>query len=186
MEGRLADGEYPPAEDTFFLADHISEERGRAALDIGSGSGYLTMLLCENFSLVVGTDINFYALSGQTYRTQNLVCCHGADALNRRFDLIVCNLPYLATDGIADVSTDGGRDGLEIPQRIIDTVPRCLSDAGRFLFVTSSLSDYRGLIRHCQRRAMSASVVARKRLFFEELILVRAERLPAQDLPCGL
>jgi len=186
LEGRLAGGEYPPAEDTFFLADHISGERGTAALDIGSGSGYLTMLLCGNFSLVVGTDVDFCALSGQTYRTPNLVCCHGADALNCSFDLIVCNLPYLATDGISDVSTDGGRGGLEVPQRIIDTVPRCLSDTGRFLFVTSSLSDYGGLIRHCQRLGMSASVVAKKRLFFEELILIRAEKLPAQARPCRL
>ena len=40
------------------MADNIENEKGDFALDIGSGSGYLTKLLSENFSFVVGTDIN--------------------------------------------------------------------------------------------------------------------------------
>ena len=172
--GSAGGEEYAPAEDTFFLADGIRGESGASALDIGSGSGYITRILRERFPLVVGTDIDFRVLCGQTYRTPNLVCCHGASALRAEFDLIVCNLPYLATDRIADVATDGGRGGREVAEGIIDTVPGRLREGGRFLFVTSSLSDYRGLIRHCGRRGMGASVAARKRLFFEELILVRA------------
>jgi len=170
--------EYSPAEDTFFLADHIGVEGGHAALDVGSGSGYLTRLLCEKFSLVVGTDIDFGILSNQTYKTSNLVCCHGASALRQRFDLIVCNLPYLATDEIVDVATDGGKDGLEVAQKIIGTVPECLSKTGKFLFVTSSLSDYERLISYCNALGMESGIVARRRLFFEELILVQA-KLPS-------
>ncbi len=186
MAGRLAGGEeYAPAEDTFFLADHIRNEGGAAALDIGSGSGYLTRLLRERFSLVVGTDINFDVLSNQTYRTPNLVCCHGASALAKKFDLIVCNPPYLATEGITDIATDGGRGGLEAARRIIDTVPGCLSPSGRFLVITSSLSDYGGLISHCGSLGMESGIIARKRLFFEELILIRA-RLSSQQPSCGI
>ena len=176
--------EYAPAEDTFLLEDGIRAEAGARALDIGSGSGYLTRILRERFSLAVGTDIDRAVLSGQTYKTPDLVCCHGASALAARFDLIVCNLPYLATDEITDVATDGGRDGLEATRAIIDTVPPCLGDGGRFLFVTSSLSDYRGLIRHCEGLGMPASIIATKRLFFEELFLVRASKaLPSQAAP---
>ena len=168
--------EYHPAEDTFFLADNIKGETGRIALDIGSGSGYLTRLLQENFSVVIGTDINFRVLCNQTYKTANLVCCHGAGALNIKADLIVCNPPYLATDGVEDLATDGGKEGLEVPLRITGTVPECMSDTGKFLCVTSSLSDYRGLIRHCRGLGIPASVIARKKLFFEELILIKAAR----------
>ena len=53
----MKNDEYPPSEDTFFIANNIENEKGDYALDIGSGSGYLTKLLCKNFSLVVGTDI---------------------------------------------------------------------------------------------------------------------------------
>ena len=55
----LKNDEYPPSEDTFFIAENIEDEKGNFALDVGSGSGYLTKLLSENFSFVVGTDINF-------------------------------------------------------------------------------------------------------------------------------
>ena len=185
MAKKLVCGEeYIPAEDTFFLADGIRDEGGVAALDVGSGSGYLTRLLEERFSLVIGTDINLEVLLNQTYQASNLVCCHGASAINQRFDLIVCNLPYLATDDIIDIATDGGKDGLEVPRKIIDTIPACLAPEGRFLFVTSSLSDYTGLILHCRTLGMDAEIVATKRLFFEELILVRA-RLASEMLPCN-
>ena len=63
MHKKLSESEpYPPSEDTFFLADYIKNEKGDTALDIGSGSGYLTKLLTESFSFVVGTDINFQVL----------------------------------------------------------------------------------------------------------------------------
>ena len=72
----MKNDEYPPSEDTFFIANNIENEKGISALDLGSGSGYLTKLLCENFSLVVGTDINYNVLQNQSsYKTQNLICC---------------------------------------------------------------------------------------------------------------
>ena len=114
--------EYKPAEDTFFLAGYVENEKGISALDVGSGSGFLTQLLCKNFSFVVGTDINFPVLKNQTYKTSNLICCNGADAINYEFDLIICNLPYLATEEIIDIATDGGKEGFQIPKKIFDSV----------------------------------------------------------------
>jgi len=116
----LKNDEYPPSEDTFFIANNIENEKGDYALDIGSGSGYLTKLLCNNFSLVVGTDINCEVLQHQSsYKTDNLICCNSSDALKIKFDFIVCNLPYLATDEILDIATDGGAEGFEIPYLIL-------------------------------------------------------------------
>ena len=166
--------EYPPSEDTFFIASNIENEKGNNALDVGSGSGYLTKLLSENFSNVIGTDINFFVLKNQTYKTENIVCCNGADALHSEFDLIVCNLPYLATDEILDVATDGGKDGFEIPKKIFDSVCRKLRKGGKFIFVTSSLSDYQKLIDYAQKLGLNTKIIAKKKLFFEELILVEA------------
>ena len=138
--------EYPPSEDTFFIVDNIENEKGNFALDVGSGSGYLTKLLSENFSFVIGTDINFDVLKNQTYKTENLVCCNGSDALKMKFDFIVCNLPYLATTEIIDIATDGGEEGFEIPKKIFDSVTENMTENGKFVFVTSSLSNYQKLI----------------------------------------
>jgi len=169
--------EYPPSEDTFFIASNIENEKGMSALDVGSGSGYLTKLLSEKFSFVVGTDINFDVLKNQTYKTPNLVCCNGSDALNVEFDLIVCNLPYLATDEILDIATDGGLDGFEIPKKIFDSVIGCVKKGGKFIFVTSSLSDYQKLIDYAQKLGLNTKIIAKKKLFFEELILVEAKNV---------
>ena len=168
--------EYPPSEDTFFIADNIGEMRGSLALDIGSGSGYLTRLLAGNFDLVAGTDVNFDVLRRQTYPTPNLVCCNGSDALRAKFDLVVCNLPYLATDEILDVATDGGPGGLEIPKRILDSAVRNIRDGGRLVFVTSSLSSHQELLDYARSLGMEVRIIAKKRLFFEELILAEGTR----------
>ena len=168
--------EYPPSEDTFFIASNIENEKGISALDVGSGSGYLTKMLSEKFSFVVGTDINFDVLKHQTYKTPNLICCNGSDALYAEFDLIVCNLPYLATDEILDVATDGGLEGFEIPKKIFDSVVRCIKKGGKFVFVTSSLSNYQKLIDYAQKLGLNTKIIAKKKLFFEELILIEAKR----------
>ncbi|MHA7646695.1 HemK2/MTQ2 family protein methyltransferase [Nitrosopumilus sp. S4] len=171
----LKNEEYPPSEDTFFIANNIENEKGDFALDIGSGSGYLTSILTDNFSFVVGTDINFDVLTHQSsYKTQNLICCNGSDALKIKFDFIVCNLPYLATDEILDVATDGGAEGFEIPKKIFDSAINNLKEHGKFVFVTSSLSNYEKLINYAQKLGLSTRIIAKKKLFFEELILVEA------------
>ncbi len=170
----LKNDEYPPSEDTFFIAENIEHEKGDYALDIGSGSGYLTKLLSENFSFVVGTDINYEVLKEQTYKTKNLVCCNSSDALKVKFDLIVCNLPYLATDEILDIATDGGKEGFELPKKIFDSAYVNLKENGKFIFVTSSLSNYQKLIDYAQKLGLDAKILAKKKLFFEELILVEA------------
>ena len=172
----IKNDEYSPAEDTFFIAENIENEKGNSALDVGSGSGYLTKLLSKNFSLVIGTDINFPVLKNQTYKTEHLVCCNGADALNCDFDLVVCNLPYLATDEILDVATDGGAKGFEIPKKILDSVSNKIKPSGKFIFVTSSLSNYQKLIDYTQNLGLKSQIIAKKKLFFEELILVESKK----------
>ena len=168
----MKNDEYPPSEDTFFIANNIENENGYSALDIGSGSGYLTKLLCKNFSLVIGTDINCDVLHHQsTYKTDNLICCNGSDALKIKFDFIVCNLPYLATDEILDIATDGGAEGFEIPKKIFDSSLKNLKETGKFIFVTSSLSNYQKLMDYVEKLGLKTKIIARKKLFFEELIL---------------
>ncbi|MBT8242985.1 MAG: methyltransferase [Nitrosopumilus sp.] len=170
----LKNEEYPPSEDTFFIVENIENEQGNFALDVGSGSGYLTKLLSENFSLTVGTDINFDVLKKQTYKTENLICCNGSDAIKIKFDFIVCNLPYLATDKIIDIATDGGEEGFEIPKKIFDSVIENMAKNGKFVFVTSSLSNYQKLIDYAQKLGLKTRIIAKKKLFFEELILVES------------
>ena len=178
MRRKLSEVEpYPPSEDTFFLADYIKDEKGESALDIGSGSGYLSSILEKSFSLVVATDILFNVLRKRDYYAENIICCSGADVINHQFDLIVCNMPYLNTDDISDVRTDGGRNGLYIPMEIIKSAKSCIKPGGKFIYVTSSLSNFKKLISYTKLEGFDVSILAKKKLFFEELILVQAIRL---------
>ena len=83
----------------------------------------------------------------------------------------------MAIDEIIDVATDGGKDGLELPIEIISSALNHLSKNGKFIFVTSSLSDYMGLINFVTTKKFTAEIISKKKLFFEELILVKVERL---------
>lgn len=168
--------EYARAEDTFLLEDGIAGLSGRAALDIGTGSGYLARALERSFGLVVATDINLSALRTQTFRAGNRVCCDGADALRGAFDLVVCNMPYVPSGPVEVYATDGGRDGVEVPLRIMrSAIPR-VARGGRFLFVTSSLSRPGELAALARSMGMSTRVVASRKMFFESLLLVEASR----------
>jgi release factor glutamine methyltransferase len=176
LHNKLSNETYRPAEDTYFLEDHISNEKGESALDIGSGSGYLTKSLSKSFSFVVGTDVNFNALKNQSKKPENLVCCNGADALKSKFDLIICNMPYLATEEIMDITTDGGPEGVEIPMKIIKSAKNCLKLGGKFLFVSSSLSNFQKLLEFTRKEGLDVEIKAKKKLFFEELILFEAKK----------
>lgn len=176
MQNRLSET-YIPAEDTFFLADQIAKEKGQSALEIGTGSGYLANVLQQNFQLVVATDIDFATLKNQQNKIQNVVCCDGASAVGQKFDLVVCNLPYLPSEKIADKTTDGGSEGLAVPLSIIKSASTCVETGGKMLFLTSSLANYQKLMEKIQSMGLSANVVAKKKLFFEELIIIEAKSL---------
>jgi release factor glutamine methyltransferase len=176
LQSRSADS-YVPAEDTFFLADHIKDEKGTSALEIGTGSGYLSKILERNFELLISTDIDFHSLRTQDQKTQNGICCMGADALGAKFDLIVCNLPYLPSEKIIDRTVDGGPEGLEVPLGIIKSANLCLRPGGKMLYLTSSLANYEKLIKITESIGFEVKVLAKKKLFFEELIIVQATKL---------
>lgn len=175
MQNKFSNNEpYPPAEDTYFLEDNLVNEKGNYALDIGTGSGYLTRTLSKNFFQVIATDIDFNSLSNQNKKVKNRVCCNAADALNCKFDLIVCNMPYLQSDEITDRRVDGGKEGVVVPLKIIKSAVRCLNDSGKMLFVSSSLANYEKLIDESKKLGLDLKITARKKLFFEELIIIEA------------
>jgi len=177
LQNELSQSEsYTPAEDTFFFAEQLEKERGQMALDIGTGSGYLGKLLSQNFSFVVGTDIDYDSLKYQNPRLENCVCCNGADALQTKFDLVVCNLPYLPSEKISDHTIDGGKEGLEVPLKIINSALKCVRKGGKFVFLTSSLANYQKLVQITSMYGFDVKILARKKLFYEDLILIEARK----------
>lgn len=169
---------YTPAEDTFFFAGYVEKESGCRALEIGSGSGYLTRILEKNFTFVVGTDIHATSLMGQQYKIANPVCCDAAEALRGKFDLVVCNMPYLPSDTITDRAVDGGPEGLQVPLHIVRSARSCVSPEGKVLLLTSSLANHEKLVREMEVLSFAVNMIGKKRMFFEDLLVLEAVPLP--------
>ena len=167
---------YLPAEDSFFLADYIENKKGKTALDIGTGSGIIAKTLTQNFSLVVATDINVSALKKAHETVANCICCNAADALQSGFDLIVCNLPYLPSDKLLDPTVDGLHDGVVIPSMIIKSAGNLVAKNGQLIFLTSSLANYDALVYLCKSLGFETNIAAKKKLFYEELIIVECTK----------
>jgi release factor glutamine methyltransferase len=167
---------YSPAEDTIFFANYIQNEKGKDALDIGTGSGYLARVLSSNFELVVATDISFSAVKEANSKIKNCVCCNAADALCKEFDLVICNMPYLPSAEITDSAVDGLDEGVIIPFEIIKSARNLIKKDGKMIFLTSSLANYKELLKQCESLELHVKIVATKKIFFEELILVEAKK----------
>ena len=83
-------------------------------------------------------------------------------------------MPYLASEEIFDVATDGGKEGVVIPMKIIKSAKSCIKQGGKFLFVSSSLSNYEKLTELTKNEGFEVKIKAKKKLFFEELIIIQA------------
>jgi release factor glutamine methyltransferase len=88
---------------------------------------------------------------------------------------VVCNPPYLPSFTLEDITIDGGKDGIEITFNIINSAKNHITKSSSILFLASSLSNYNKLLYDLNIIGLKTTIVATKKLFFEELILIRAK-----------
>ncbi len=172
---------YAPSDDTFLLADCIELYKGRRALEIGVGSGFLLTILEKNFVYVAGSDIDLQVLQHCKQGTLSgkllLVCCDAGSAFGRsKFDLIVSNPPYLPNDeggnNMLDRTVHGGPKGIETTLHFVNSALPLLARNGKILIVISSFADSSALDRVLLENSMHKKVIKQKRLFYETLSVV--------------
>lgn len=164
---------YVPSDDTFLLADCITQYSGSWALEIGVGSGVLLSLLEKRFANVAGSDIDMRAMEHCRGRSgAMLACCDAASAFANRFDLIVSNPPYLPDDDVKDTTVHGGHTGIETAIHFIRSATPLLARDGKILLVVSTLADSFALDRLVAEKKMRKKVVKEKRLFYETLSVI--------------
>jgi release factor glutamine methyltransferase len=149
---RLPASVYPPGADTFLLISALRElAMPCQVLEIGCGSGAVSMELARRGATVVATDLNPEALR---YVQRSAARDHLAIGLVRtdlaaglgRFDVIVANPPYLSTPiGFRDPdpwvrrAVDGGPDGCDVLDRIVESLPDHLTPRATAYLVVSSV-----------------------------------------------
>jgi release factor glutamine methyltransferase len=176
---------YCPSEDTYFMEDILANYRGKIALEIGIGSGYLTRLLCTNFEFVVGTDIDInsimYAKNNTLANISNklLVCSDLGLPLKCKFDLIISNPPYLPTEfgNLDDTAVYGGKKGIELTIRLLRSIQLQLSERGKIVIMRSTLSDLKKMDDFIDELFLNNKIIAKKTFFFESLEILELSGL---------
>jgi release factor glutamine methyltransferase len=183
-----ADCVYEPAEDSFLLADAALKEAGPGMriLEVGTGSGFVSAVLLANLKdiYLLATEINPHA-----------ACCAKANGVEvirtdffrgvksgkteSRFDLILFNPPYLPTSkdekvpGWLNYAFDGGISGRETLDRFLDEVKDYLKPGGKILVLISSITGLGAVMEKMKGLGFKADIIERKKVSFEELIVVR-------------
>jgi SAM-dependent methyltransferase len=123
---------------TVTLANLTVRRRVRSALDVGTGCGVLALLAARHTDRVVATDTNARALNLASFNAR----LNGIEQVEFRlgslfepvagcrFDLIVCNPPYVISPDRQYVFRDSGRRGDAICQEIAGRLPSYLEDGG--------------------------------------------------------
>lgn len=176
------DSVYEPAEDSFLLAEHVRVSPNAEALDIGCGCGIQTINMLMQGANVTAVDINGYAVRNTAENIKRLGLSAKAKVLQgdlfepvlgQRFDCIVFNPPYLPTEGKKDKALDGGKKGNELLFKFLVKLPGFLTKKGCAYFVQSSITGEAETEQKLKSLKLNFTVIARQRLFFEELIVFK-------------
>jgi release factor glutamine methyltransferase len=179
---------YEPAEDSFLLADAALKEAkpGMRILEIGAGSGFVSAVLLANLKdiCLIATEINPHAAHCAKANTVEIIRTDLFKGLKPRrqeslFDLILFNPPYLPTSkeekvpGWLNYAFDGGTSGRETLDRFLNEVRNYLNPGGEILVLISSITGLDIVKEKMEKLGFKAEVVAKKKVSFEELMVIR-------------
>lgn len=181
---------YEPAEDSFMLAKEAAKLKGNV-LEIGCGSGIVSLACAKVGCSVLGVDINPDAVkcaSGNATRNKiksvrfiksNLF----SNVPKKKFDAILFNPPYLPTskseklaDNKLNNAFDGGKTGRKVLDNFLDEFDDFLKSGGVLLLVQSSLNNQKKTEQRLKKLGYSIEIVAEEKFFFEKLVLIRATK----------
>ncbi len=144
---------YPPSDDSILFIQSLNMRNGERVLEIGCGSGVVSIHCAKNGCVVTSGDINPKAVE----LTRRNAAENGVDItvvetdvysnIEGRFDTVLFNLPYLPVDedGLLARSWSGGPDGLGPLPDLLSGSPDHLNPNGRIVVVISSLMDTQAL-----------------------------------------
>ena len=170
------EGVYEPAEDSWLMMNHLPEITG-SVLEIGSGTGIISVDLASKGAQVTAVDLNSKAVEATRFNSMNngvkIEVLEGdmfAPVKGRRFGTIVCNPPYLPPsdekygDSELALAVEGGPTGTEFISRFLSDAPEHLEKTGSIYLITSSRMKDLGT-------SWKRQIVHQEKFFFEILTL---------------
>ncbi len=185
---------YEPAEDTFLLAENLAVREGDVALDVGTGTGLIAFLMARKAKFVLGVDVNPIAveLAGKNARLNGIQNVEFRlsdlfENVSGKFDVITFNAPYLPgkPEKPIDLALVGGEGGREVLDRFISEVPSYLTPCGTVQIVQSSITGVEETLKRLEKAGLKAKVIAKKHIFFEDIVLINGYAPLRQDCNAG-
>lgn len=183
---------YEPSDDSYLLISALEKivlKKGSNVLEVGCGTGIISISLSSKVASVVACDINSYAVelalkNVKMNKIDNVQVIESDlfSNVSGKFDLIVFNTPYLPQDSEEAVSGeinhawDGGADGRKVIDRFLSCVSDFLSENGCIVFLESSLSSYEKSVKYLKSKGFQVDVIGRQKLHFEELVVISATK----------
>ena len=172
---------YEPAEDSFLLVDALLEiiEDKNSLLEVGCGSGIISVFAKDHCPKVVATDINPYAAHCARLNGIDVVRTDLFAGIRGTFDIVAFNPPYLPTSedehigGWDDIMLNGGPEGRDTIRRFVAEVGAHLNPSGQVLMLISSLTGIKEVCDLMQGAGMSIKKVAKSSHFFEKLVVLK-------------
>lgn len=172
---------YEPAEDSFLLVDALLEiiEDKHSLLEVGCGSGIVSVFAKDLCPKVVATDINPHAAHCARLNGIDVVRTDLFAGINGTFDIVVFNPPYLPTSedehvgGWDELMLNGGPDGMDTIRRFVAEVGAHLKPNGQVLMLISSLTGIKEVCDLMQGAGMSVKKVVESSHFFEKLVVLK-------------
>jgi release factor glutamine methyltransferase len=176
----ICNGVYEPAEDTFLLARSINAY-GKT-LEIGSGSGLISIYLAKKGYNVQCTDINQEAVEcifrNQKNNSVSFPCIRSDlfSEVQGIYDVIIFNPPYLPTDDNMSNSEqwNGGDDGFQVTGKFLMDAEKHLSENGSIFIILSSLTNIEKLIKKFDN--YSFEKIGEEHFFFETIFSYKLQK----------
>jgi release factor glutamine methyltransferase len=177
---------YDPAEDTMLLVKNLDVRKNDRVLEIGVGSGYISLIASQKAESVLGIDINPHAtrlakINAKQNNVTNVefITSDLFTAIRGKFNLIIMNPPYLPQSiddkhEPIDYSWNSGDDGRLLTKRFVNEVEDYLSDNGRIQIIQSSLSKFDKTINALCKKGFKVEIQDEQRFFFEKIYLLLA------------
>jgi release factor glutamine methyltransferase len=179
---------YCPREDSILMADVIStlsKAELKKVLEIGCGSGFLSILSTNLGATVTAVDINSDAITTtlkNANRNNIKLTAFQSDLFENvkgKFDLIFFNPPYLPNIA-SEESIEGNETWADngVIEHFIKQVNNYLNPNGMVLLLISSLTQTPAL-ELLEKAGFSTETIAKKKIPWEELSIIKAT--PTRD-----
>jgi len=146
---------------TLEVAQFAIRRRSRKTLDLGTGTGVQAMLAARHSDEVYAVDINPRAVATAAFNCcwndcHNVTCLEGslfAPVADHRFDLIVCNPPFVISPGIRHRYRDSGVAGDRFALELARQAASFLNEGGyfqmMFQWIETEKADWRDKLSAC-------------------------------------